>query len=325
MPSVLHGSFRGGNSNLTTTGCGGYWRLPSFCARAVRFSPWLLRAPAADRRSARQLPAGSRSTESHAEILLYESLKPHLPEGWYAWHSLRVREGDGIFGEGDFVVVDPDRGLLAVEVKGGNIEQRDGRWFQNGTEMRINPRAQGNEFVRKLISRLERDACAPPAYGVATCFPDVSFDAPPDQDDLSRTTIGKQDLPWLDERLKSLMEDALPRARRPRGPWIDHLHKIWGETWIPKLGLGHRAHLEDSERAKLDADQIRILDMVEANSNLLVEGGAGTGKTLIAREAACRFAEKGGSVLLLATGAWWVPDNFRVFREERGNRGLAGG
>ncbi len=240
-----------------------------------------------------------RSTESHAEILVYESLKPRLPAGWYAWHSLRVREGDGIFGEGDFVVVDPDRGLLAVEVKGGDIEQRDGRWFQNGSAMRMDPRAQGNEFVRKLISRLERDACSPPAYGVATCFPDVSFDAPPDQDDLSRTTIGKQDLPWLDERLKSLMEHALPRSRRPRGPWIDHLHKIWGETWIPKLGLGHRAHLEDSERAKLDADQIRILDMVEANSNLLVEGCAGTGKTLIAREAACRFAEKGGSVLLL--------------------------
>ena len=240
-----------------------------------------------------------RTTESHAEILVYESLKAHLPAGWYAWHSLRLRENDGIFGEGDFVVADPDRGLLAVEVKGGNVEQRDGRWFQNGHAMHPDPRTQGNEFVRKLISRLERDACAPSAYGVATCFPDVSFDAPPDQDDLSRTIIGKQDLPWLDERLKSLMEHALPRSRRPRGRWIDHLHKIWGETWIPKLGLGHRAHLEDTERAKLDADQVRILDMVEANSNLLVEGGAGTGKTLIAREAACRFAEKGGRVLLL--------------------------
>jgi len=240
-----------------------------------------------------------RTTESHAEILVYESLKAHLPAGWYAWHSLRLRENDGIFGEGDFVVADPDRGLLAVEVKGGNVEQRDGRWFQNGHAMHPDPRTQGNEFVRKLISRLERDACAPSAYGVATCFPDVSFDAPPDQDDLSRTTIGRQDLPWLDERLKSLMEHALPRSRRPRGRWIDHLHKIWGETWIPKLGLGHRAHLEDTERAKLDADQVRILDMVEANSNLLVEGGAGTGKTLIAREAACRFAEKGGRVLLL--------------------------
>jgi hypothetical protein len=240
-----------------------------------------------------------RTTESHAEILVYESLKAHLPAGWYAWHSLRVRENDGIFGEADFVVADPGRGLLAVEVKGGNIEQRDGRWFQNGRAMNPDPRAQGNEFVRKLISRLERDACVPSAYGVATCFPDVSFDAPPDQDDLSRTTIGKQDLPWLDERLKSLMEQALPSSRRPKGRWIDHLHKIWGETWIPKLGLGHRAHLEDSERAKLDAAQIRILDMVEGNSNLLVEGGAGTGKTLIAREAACRFAERGGRVLLL--------------------------
>lgn len=80
----------------------------------------------------------------NAEIQVYESLKAHLPGGWYAWHSLRVREDDGIFGEGDFVVADPDRGLLAVEVKAGNIEQRDGRWFQNGRAMRPDPRAQGN-------------------------------------------------------------------------------------------------------------------------------------------------------------------------------------
>lgn len=104
-----------------------------------------------------------RTTESHAEILVYESLKAHLPAGWYAWHSLRLRENDGIFGEGDFVVADPDRGLRAVEVKSGNIEQRDGRWFQNVRAMRPIPRAQGNELVRKLISRLERDACAPSA------------------------------------------------------------------------------------------------------------------------------------------------------------------
>src|ERR1700730_8953412 len=95
-----------------------------------------------------------RTTESQAEVHLYESLKSGLPVGWYAWHSLRLMEGNGIFGEGDFVVADPNRGLLALEVKGGNIEQRDGRWFQNGAPMASDPRAQGSEFVRKLISRL---------------------------------------------------------------------------------------------------------------------------------------------------------------------------
>ncbi len=240
-----------------------------------------------------------RSTESNAETVVYESLKTRLPAGWYAWHSLRIMEESGIFGEGDFVIVNPERGLLALEVKGGNVVQRDGRWFQNGAPMPRDPRVQASEFVRKLIHRLDRDGCSPPAYGVATCFPDVFFDNPPDEGDLSATTIGRQDLPWLDERLKALMERALPPVRRTRGRWLERLYELWGDTWIPTLGLGSRSRVDEAERAKLDAEQVRIIQMIERNDHLLVEGGAGTGKTLLAREAACRFTERGERVLVL--------------------------
>ena len=240
-----------------------------------------------------------RTTKSKAEIAVYYALRAHLLPGWYAWHSLRIMLDDGTFGEGDFVIVNPERGLLVLEVKGGSVEQRDGRWFQNGAPMRRDPRVQGNEFVRKLIARLERARCAPPAYGVATCFPDVSFDSAPSEDDLARTTLGKRDLLWLDEHLKSLMDRALPAQQRPRGPWIERLHELWGDNWIPALRLGSRSRIEESERARLDEQQARTIQMVERNSNLLVEGGAGTGKTLLAREAACRFALKGERVLLL--------------------------
>jgi AAA domain/Nuclease-related domain len=240
-----------------------------------------------------------RSTGSNAEVAVYESLKSRLPPGWYAWHSLRIMAEDGIFGEGDFVIADPKRGLLALEVKGGNITQRDGRWFQNGVPMPQDPRDQAYGFVHKLIDRLDRDGCSPPAYGVGTCFPDVPFDKPPGQDDLCRTTIGRQDLPWIDERLKILMERALPAPRRPKGRWIERLAELWGDTWIPALGLGTRSRVDETERARLDSEQIRAIQMVERNANVLVEGGAGTGKTLLAREAACRFAAKGERVLLL--------------------------
>jgi hypothetical protein len=240
-----------------------------------------------------------RATESKAEGAVYEALKARLPGGWYAWHSLRIMLEDGTFAEGDFVIASPTQGLLVLEVKGGHVEQRDGRWLQNGRPMARDPRVQGYEFVSKLISRLARGQCSPPAYGVATCFPDIRFDAAPGQDDLARTTIGGQDLPWLDERLKSLVERALPLPRRPQGPWIERLHDIWGDTWVPKLGLGTRSRIEEAQRARLDEQQVRTIVMVERNLNLLVEGGAGTGKTLLAREAACRFAGKGKRVLLL--------------------------
>jgi len=58
-------------------------------------------------------------------------------------------------GEGDFVVAVPDRAILIVEVKGGAVECRDGRWLQNGTPMKRAPRVQAQGFLRLLKRKLE--------------------------------------------------------------------------------------------------------------------------------------------------------------------------
>jgi len=70
-----------------------------------------------------------RQTTSEAEKRVYSALKTSLPKGWYAWHSLKLRtKAKGEFSEADFVIADPDRpSVLILEVKGGQIEQRDGR------------------------------------------------------------------------------------------------------------------------------------------------------------------------------------------------------
>ena len=51
-------------------------------------------------------------------------------------------------GEGDFVLVDPARGILVVEVKGGNIWCEQGEWFQQnrntGHAQAIDPEAQAS-------------------------------------------------------------------------------------------------------------------------------------------------------------------------------------
>ena len=99
-----------------------------------------------------------RHTESYAEPKVYNALKANLPEGWYAWHSLSIhREDTGEFGETDFVIAIPNRpAILLIEVKGGNIEQHDGRWFQNNNP--ISPFDQAHTFKRKLEIRLKERA-----------------------------------------------------------------------------------------------------------------------------------------------------------------------
>ena len=86
----------------------------------------------------REIP---RHTESEAEQKVYKALKTSLPGGWYSWHSLRLRTREkGEFSEADFIIADPNRpGIFILEVKGGQIEQRDGQWYQNNVQLKSSP------------------------------------------------------------------------------------------------------------------------------------------------------------------------------------------
>jgi len=118
--------------------------------------------------------SGPRPTASKAERTFYRELAAQLPEGWIAWHSLRFRNDSGEEGEGDFVIVAPEQGVLVIEVKGGAIEVRDGRWLQNGQEMDDPPRSQVLGFQAGLRRKLEAVGIARlPWFGVVTAFPDT--------------------------------------------------------------------------------------------------------------------------------------------------------
>ena len=240
-----------------------------------------------------------RPCESVAEQRVYTALTKGLPEGWSAWHSLRIRSSEGLLGEGDFVLADPARGLLVLEVKGGRIEQRDGRWFQNGQLMPKSPLEQATGFAHRLAARLGESGYRPPGFGAAVCFPDAEFVAAPSQDDLRGVVIGARELPWLGAALPKLMDAAMPSPRAATGAWIPALHRLWGETWIPHVPLGRRADDLAGQRLRLDENQLGVLEGLLGNQRVLVSGVAGSGKTLLAAEAARRHAADGFRVLLV--------------------------
>ncbi|BDG10214.1 nuclease-related domain-containing DEAD/DEAH box helicase [Anaeromyxobacter paludicola] len=242
---------------------------------------------------------GLRPTLSQAEHAVHRALRKGLPPGWTAWHSLRIRTRDGVLGEGDFVLAHPERGLLVLEVKGGRVEQRDGIWLQNGAPMSPAPLDQANGFLRKLSRRLGEDGCQAPAFGAAVCFPDVDFERGPTEDDLAGVVLSGRDLGWLEQALPRVAERALPAPGQALGAWIDRLHRYWGETAVPCLSLGARASEVNARRLELDPLQLLALDNLLASERLLVRGGAGSGKTLLAAEAARRAAASGQKVLLL--------------------------
>lgn len=240
-----------------------------------------------------------RCTKSAAETAVWSGLKKQLPEGWTAWHSLRIRDGKNYLGEGDFVLAHPLHGLLVLEVKGGRVEQRDGRWFSNAIPLEKAPLDQALGFVKKLVRRLEDWRCAPPSFGAAVCFPETDFDAQPQEDALRGVVLGRAQLKWLAEALPAVVARALPPPQPARGQWMERLHQMWGETWVPALSLGTRVRALGDRRFALDEAQLTVLDGLAENERVLVQGGAGTGKTLLAAEAARRHAAAGKKVLFL--------------------------
>ena len=258
-------------------------------------------------------PSAPRSTESHAELTVYDAMACGLPKGWYAWHSLRIRVPGQPDAETDFVVADPARGILVIEVKGGLIEERDGRWYSNGSLLKQPPRQQANRFLSGLLALLHKKGICPPSCGIATFFPDTAFSAPPGESDVAGCVLGRQDLNWLHEALPEVMTHALSNRVRGRGGWIQAVHDLWGETWIPRLNLGVACGLRREELLRLDAHQFEILQGLEENRTVLVTGSAGTGKTILAHAIAVRLAEAGHKALLLcfteALARWLASEN----------------
>ena len=88
-----------------------------------------------------------------SERKVHEALASALPAGWSAWHSLKIRIKAGDFSKADFVIANPERGILVLEVKGGFVRKENGVWFQNERPMKMPPLDQAHRFVRILLGK----------------------------------------------------------------------------------------------------------------------------------------------------------------------------
>ena len=96
-------------------------------------------------------PTGLPPRSPDSERKVYDAIAPALPRGWSAWRSLKLRNAAGEFSEADFVIADPVRGILILEVKGGIVRKENGVWFQNERPMKMPSLDQAHRFVRVLL------------------------------------------------------------------------------------------------------------------------------------------------------------------------------
>ena len=228
------------------------------------------------------------------------------------FHSLNYPQGTEknkkqsyeFFGESDFVILVPSRGLINIEVKGGKISREDGIWYTNnrfGKHKIKDPFKQATNSLFKIGGYLKtKDILIPQDYLVI--FPDCEFDT-------TGIEISDQNLvsgeinPKLLNTLNNIIENHLIEANgrfHPKESDLNQIIKVLRPNFTGNLSSKNLLNQSRKQIDKFTNEQIKILESYKSN-RLIVTGGQGTGKTIIAEEIAKKKLLE-GSVLFISSG-----------------------
>lgn len=255
----------------------------------------------------------SSTIHPSSEGLVYQALDA-LPAAYLVLHSypwLRpTRDQPGAplrEGEADFVVLHPQLGLLVLEVKGGQVDLIRREWFyriDGRLEPMKDPFKQAQRSLHKLLDEVEaRTGRAIRrgsfTYGYGVVFPTgrvhgvLPFDAAPA---LVVDALGLEELP---ARLEAMFAAWGPGPQQLSPSEF----RVLAETLLPSLRLVRCARPElaiaDAQLVQLTRDQHATLSGLFVNPRVMVEGVAGSGKTLLALEVAITRAAQGLRVQML--------------------------
>ena len=248
------------------------------------------------------------------EGVMFDALQK-LPNDYYVFHSFRmisVTNNTLHESETDFVIFNQKYGLICLEAKAGAVEYRDGNWFYaSGIKMKHEgPFVQASLNKHKLRLYIERSRSASLLekckflHGV--WFPSIttemlnSMPFPPDADRkivLTKDALDNPE-PYL-ERIYSL--DA--QRRTSTSLTDDDVKRMIREVLCPHFNVFPTATFENDLKKmvfhRLLKEQSGILNFLSEQKTAVINGAAGTGKTMIAVEKAQRHANDGDKVLYL--------------------------
>lgn len=245
---------------------------------------------------------------SLAEQKVYGIIRDALDDTWTVFHSFKAvspnREGYLLDLEIDFLLFRPDTGLLVLEVKGGQITF-DGRWgrvYQGEKPIR-DPFEQATANKYKLKSYLERrlGARVPIALMHAVCFPDTYEEPqslPPNA--MRDIVVTGRDLADPSAALQRVYAAYKPPFRTMSQREADSVREALAPLCEYGVSLADRLEQAERQLFRLTEEQCRMLTFLSRHKMALIQGCAGSGKTVMAVKKAQELAAEGRSVLLLA-------------------------
>ncbi len=246
---------------------------------------------------ARMIPTEPDPDTPASERYVFGRLRDRLPDAWTVLHARRIclpaQEGrPGHEGELDFVLIDPDRGLLALEVNGGGIEKAREGWSQvQGSVQALDRYLREQSWFRQNRTRL------PFACGLV--LPDVDVRVGLGADLPRDRLIDRGDFAGLRDAIERVFEASGLKPSTLEPAAISATIRALAPTLRLVRSLAHRIDREREQLVRLTAEQARIIDVLEDMPRVAIQGAAGTGKTMLAAEWARRLAEDDKRTLLL--------------------------
>jgi len=263
---------------------------------------------------ARMIPNVDPSQLEHtSEEPVYVALRDQLDDDYVVLHSypwLRPWRGEALVeGEADFVVLHPSRGLLVLEVKGGETIRHDGyRWFRDtkdGPSELQDPFKQAQRNMHALLDiarersggRIrKRDL----VHGYSVVFPHLDYEGSPPPHADKAIIISRRNLPFMVQAIETAFERW---TDEPKSLPRDRYQMLLNDCLMPKFRVFRPVGQDISQAAEqlleLTETQAQVFMGLYVQDRVLVEGVAGSGKTFLALHRALAFAREGKRTLFV--------------------------
>lgn len=282
-------------------------------------------------------PIDPATMEYGSEADIARAMLKHLPAAYIVMHSLPwvnparddpdapAREG-----EADFLILHRQYGLLILEVKGGEIKLKGRLWYRHvKAELRPikDPVRQARRslwaFKNRITQICGKAVADQTVISVAVGFPHCLFkDQPPPELPLD-AVITMDDM--------TAIETAIIRAYRAGGGGQKEMSVTDFEAvrraLAPEFRVYEPLRLSIDKNAetlaRLTRQQLQLLRGFDANPRAIIEGVAGSGKTMLAMQRARSFASKYSAVLLTcfnAELATWMREQLMEDLVENGGK-----
>lgn len=261
-------------------------------------------------------------TEIPASEKLIFNVLSKLSDDFYIFYSVqwvqKKHKWKTTWKENDFLILNRKLGMLVLEAKGGEIYFKDGVFHQINfltreesvldEKKRNDPLSQAIDGIyhyRKLFDKIEYNFCNRFPVEAAVWFSGSKVGSeiskfPLKYREVSKAILDGDDLKIGTKKIYDIYNYYQTSEKTNiTDEEFECVIKLIAQDFKLIAAPGIKKSTLDTTFLKLTNEQIGLLDYISEQKTATIQGAAGTGKTIIAKEAAKRFAESGDKVLFL--------------------------